>query len=148
MSATKNVHNFGIFQPIWLKFGMESLNGRTQHMHTIFPVKPAYHPTSLKVKNAYNFAIFQPIWLKFGMEFLYGKTQHMYVIYLRLSILTSQTNLPPNQLTGLKVKNFHKLDILQSIWLNLGMESLNGRTQHMHTFHLVKPAYHLSLIHI
>ena len=25
-------YNFGIFQPIWLKFGMESLNGRTQHM--------------------------------------------------------------------------------------------------------------------
>ena len=25
----KNVHNFGIFRPICLKFGMESLNGGT-----------------------------------------------------------------------------------------------------------------------
>ena len=103
---------------------------------------PPNQPTSLKVKNAHNFAIFQPIWLKFGMEFLHGKTQHLFVIYLRLSILTSQTNLPPNQLTGLKMKNLHKLDIFQPIWLKLGMESLNGRTQHMHTIHPVKPAYH------
>ena len=27
----KNVHIFGIFQLIWLKFVMESLNGRVQH---------------------------------------------------------------------------------------------------------------------
>ena len=33
----KNVHNFVIFQPIWLKLGMESLNERPQHMHTIYP---------------------------------------------------------------------------------------------------------------
>ena len=31
----KNVHNFAIFQPIWLKFGMESLNGMTQHVYVI-----------------------------------------------------------------------------------------------------------------
>ena len=43
----KNLHNFIIFQPIWLKLGMESLNGRTQHMHAIYPVKPACNPTSL-----------------------------------------------------------------------------------------------------
>ena len=30
------VHNFGIFQPIWLKLGMQSLNGRTHHMYVIF----------------------------------------------------------------------------------------------------------------
>ena len=54
----KNVHNFDIFQPIWLKLGMEFLNGRTQQMHTIYPVKPAYQPTSLKVKNAHNLGIF------------------------------------------------------------------------------------------
>ena len=29
----KNVHNFDIFQPIWSKFGMESLNGRIRHMY-------------------------------------------------------------------------------------------------------------------
>jgi len=66
----------------------------------------------------------------------------MYVIYLCLSMLTGQTDLPPNQLTGLKVKNLHKLNIFQPIWLKLGMESLNGRTQHMHTIYPVKPAYH------
>ena len=31
----ENVHNFGIIQPIWLKPGMESLNGRTQHKFVI-----------------------------------------------------------------------------------------------------------------
>ena len=66
----------------------------------------------------------------------------MYVIYMHLSMLTGQTDLPPNQLTGLKVKNLHKLNIFQPIWLKLGMESLNGRTQHMHTIYPVKPAYH------
>ena len=30
---------------------MESLNGKTQHMHTIYPVKPAYQPK--KEKRAY-----------------------------------------------------------------------------------------------
>ena len=29
------LHNFGIFQPIWLKLGMQSLNGRTPHMYVI-----------------------------------------------------------------------------------------------------------------
>ena len=55
----------------------------------------------------------------------------MYVIYMHLSMLTGQTSLPPNQPTGLKVKNLHNFDIFQPIWLKLGMESLNGRTQHM-----------------
>jgi len=59
----------------------------------------------------------------------------MYVIYLCLSMPTSQTHLPPNQLTGVKVKNLHKLDIFQPIWLKLGMESLNERPQHMHTIY-------------
>ena len=104
-------------------------------MHTIYPVKPAYHPT---VKNAHNFAIFQPIWLKFGMESLNGRTQHMYVIYMHLSMLTGQTDLPPNQPTDQKVKNLHKLDIFQPISLKLSMESLNGRTQHMHTIHPIR----------
>ena len=31
----KNMHNFGIFQPIWLKLGMQSLNGRTPYMYVI-----------------------------------------------------------------------------------------------------------------
>ena len=103
---------------------------------------PPNQPTSLKVKNAYNFGIFQPIWLKFSMESLNGRTQHMNVIYLCLSMITGQTILPPNQLTGLKVKNLHKLDIFQPIWLKLSMESLNGRTKHMITIYPVKPAYH------
>ena len=72
----KNVHNFGIFQPIWLKLGMLSLNGRAQHMYLIctdFSMLtgqtglPPNQPTSLKVKNVHNFGIFQPIWLKLGM---------------------------------------------------------------------------------
>ena len=41
------------------------------------------------------------------------------------------TSLPPTQPTGLKVKNVHNLGIFQPIWLKLGMEYLNGRTQHM-----------------
>ena len=91
------------------------------------------------MKNVHIFGVFQPIWLKFGMESLNGRTQHMYVIYLCLSMLTGQTDLPPNQLTGLKVKNLHKLNIFQPIWLKLGMESLNGRTQHMHTIYPNQP---------
>jgi len=96
---------------------------------------PPNQPTSLKVKNVHIFGVFQPIRLNFGMESLNGRTQHMYVIYLCLSMPTSQTHLPPNQLTGLKVKNLHKLDIFQPIWLKLGMESLNERPQHMHTIY-------------
>ena len=94
------------------------------------------------MKNVHNFGIFQPIWLKFGMESLKGMTQHVYVIHMHLSMPTSQTGLPPNQPTGLKVKNLHNFDIFQPIWLKLGMEFLNGRTQHMHTIYPVKPAYH------
>ena len=72
----KNVYNFGIFQPIWLKFGMESLNGRTQHVYVIYmhlsmPTGqtglPPNRPTSLKAKNVHNLVIFQAIWLKLGM---------------------------------------------------------------------------------
>ena len=48
----------------------------------------------------------------------------MYVIYMHLSMLTGQTDLPPNQPTGLKVKNLHNFVIFQLIWLKLGMESL------------------------
>ena len=72
---------------------------------------PPNQPTSLKVKNVHILSDFQPIWLKFGMESLNGRTQHMYLIYLCLSMLTGQTDLPPNQLTSLKIKNLHKLDI-------------------------------------
>ena len=66
----------------------------------------------------------------------------MYMIYMHFSMLTGQTDLPPNQPTGLKVKILHNFVIFQLIWLKLGMESLNKRTQHMHTIHPVKPAYH------
>ena len=63
----KNVHNLGIFQPIWLKFGMESLNGRTQHMYVIYmhlsmltgqTDQPLNQPTGQKVKNVHNLYIF------------------------------------------------------------------------------------------
>ena len=66
----KNLHNFGIFPLIWLKLGMQSLNGRTQCMYLIckdFSMQtglPPNQPTSLKVQNVHNFGIFQPIWLK------------------------------------------------------------------------------------
>ena len=72
----KNVHNFGIFQLIWLKLGMQSLIGRTHHMYVIYKdfsmltsltSLPPNQPTSLKVKNVRNFGIFQSIWLKLGM---------------------------------------------------------------------------------
>ena len=84
------------------------------------------------MKNVHNFGIFQPIWWKFGMESLDGRTQHMYVIYMHLSMLIGQTDLPPNQPTGLKVKNLRNFVIFQLIWLKFGMESLNGKTQHIH----------------
>ena len=74
------------------------------------------------------------------MESLNGRTKHVYVIYMHLSMLTGQTGLPPNQPNGLKVKNLHNFDIFQLNWLKLGMESLNGRIQHMHTIYPVKPA--------
>ena len=93
---------------------------------------PTNQPTSLKVKNVHNFGIFQPIWLKFGLKSLNGRTQHMFAIYRDFSMLTSQTSLPPTQPTGLKVENLHDLDIFPPIWLNVGMESRNERTQHMH----------------
>ena len=66
--------------------------------------QPAYQPKSEKCAHLWHFSTnLVGIW--------YGWTQHMYVIYLRLSMLTGQTDLPPNQLTGLKVENLHKLDI-------------------------------------
>ena len=68
----------------------------------------------------------------------------MYVIFMRLSMLTGQTSLPPNQPTGLKVENLPYFDIFQPIWLKRGIESLNGGTQHMHTINSVKAAYHPS----
>ena len=93
---------------------------------------PPNQPTGLKVKNLHNFDIFQLIWLKLSMESLNGRTQHMYVIYLHLSMLTGQTDLPPNQPTGLKVKNLHNFAFCQPICLKLGMETLNGKTPHMY----------------
>ena len=80
------------------------------------------------MKNVHNFGVFQPIWLKLGMQSLIGRTRHMYVIYKDFSMVTSQTSLPPNQPTGLKVKNVHNFGIFQSIWLKQGMSPLNGRT--------------------
>ena len=47
------------------------------------------------------------------------------------SMQTSQTGLPPNQPTSLKVKNVFNICIFQQNWLELGMESQNGTTQHM-----------------
>ena len=69
------------------------------------------------------------------MESLNGRTQHMYVIYMHLSMLTGQTDLPPNQPTGLKVKNLHNFDIFQPIWLKLGTETQNERTQCMYVIY-------------
>ena len=57
-------------------------------------------------------------------------------------MLTSKTGLPLNQPTGQKVKNLHNFDLLQPIWLKLGMKSLNRSTQHVHTIYPVKPSYH------
>ena len=85
----KNVHNSGIFQPIWLKLGMKSLNGRTRLVYVIYKdfsmltgqtSLPPSQPTDLKVKNMHNFGIFLPIWLKFGMQSLNGRIQYMYMI--------------------------------------------------------------------
>ena len=42
------------------------------------------------------------------------------------------SKLPPNQATSLKVKSVHNFGIFPLIWLKLGMQSLNGRTQHMY----------------
>ena len=51
------------------------------------------------------------------MESLNGMTQYVYVLNMHLSMPTGQTGLPPNQPTGLKVKNLHNFDIFQPIWL-------------------------------
>ena len=59
----------------------------------------------------------------------------MNLIYKGFSILTDQTGLPPNQPTSLKEKNVHDFGIFQPVWLKLGMESLNKRTQHMLVIH-------------
>ena len=93
---------------------------------------PPNQPTSRKVKNVHNFCIFQPIWLKLGMQSLNRRTQYKYLNREGFSMLTGQTSLPPNQATSLKVKNVHNFGIFQLIWLKLGMQSLNGRTQHMY----------------
>ena len=109
-------------------------------MHTIYTVKPSNHtnrpnqPTSLKMKNMYNFEIFQPIWLKLGIESLNERTQHVHTIY---TVKPSDHPNQPNQPTGLKMKNMYNFEIFQPIWLKLGIESLNGRTQHMHTIYPV-----------
>ena len=93
---------------------------------------PPNQPTGPKVKNVHNFGIFQPIWMKLGMQSLNRRTHHVYVIYNDFSMLTDQTSLPPNQPTGLKVKNVHYFGIFQPIWMKLGMQSLKGRTQHVY----------------
>ena len=97
---------------------MKELNICTLFIQTSLPPN---HPTSLKVKNVHNFVIFQPIWLKFVMVSLNRRIQHMYGIYKRLSMLTSQTGLPPNQPTSRIVKDVHNFCIFQPIWLKLGM---------------------------
>ena len=69
------------------------------------------------------------------MQSLNGRTHHVYVIYNDFSMLTGQTSLPPNQPTGLKVKNVHYFGIFQPIWMKLGMQSLNGRTHHVYVIY-------------
>ena len=44
-------------------------------------------------------------------------------IYKDFSMLTSQTGLPPNQPTSLKVKNMRNFVIFQLFWLKLSIES-------------------------
>ena len=56
----------------------------------------------------------------------------MYLNCKDFRMLTGQTGLPPNPPTSLKVKNVHNFGIFQPIWLKFGMQSLNGRTQHMY----------------
>ena len=135
----KNLPNFDIFQPIWLKLCTESLNVGTQHMHTINSVKPAYHPsslppnqpTSLKVENLPYFDIFQPTWLKRGIESLNGGTQHMHTIN-SVKPAYYLSSLPPNHLTSPKVKNGYNFVIFQPICLKLGVETQNEKTKHMY----------------
>ena len=55
----------------------------------------------------------------------------MYLICKDFSMLTGQTSLPPNQPTGLKLKNMHNLDILLPILLKFSMQTVNGGTHHM-----------------
>ena len=96
---------------------------------------PPNQPTGLKVKNVHYFGIFQLIWMKLGMQSLNGRTHHVYVIHNDFSMLTGQTSLPPNQPTGLKVKNVHNLGIFQPILLKFGMQSVNGGTHHMYVIY-------------
>ena len=82
----KNMHNLDIFQLIWLKLGMQSLNGRTHHVFVIcndFSMQTGQ--TSLPA-YVHNFGIFQPIQLNFGMQSVNGGTHHMYVIYKDFSL--------------------------------------------------------------
>ena len=106
----ENLHNFGIFQPIWLKLGIETQNERTQRMYVIYKDfstltgqtgLPPNQPTGLKVENVHNLSIFQPIWLKLGMESLNGRTRCMHVVNKDFSTLTGSTSLPPNRPTSL-----------------------------------------------
>ena len=139
----KNLPNFDIFQPIWLKLCTESLNVGTQHMHTINSVKPAYHPsslppnqpTSLKVENLPYFDIFQPTWLKRGIESLNGGTQHIHTIN-SVKPAYHPSSLPLKQLISLKVKNGYNLVIFQPICLKLSKGTQNGKTQHMYLIYL------------
>ena len=73
--------------------------------------------------------------MKLGEQSLNGRTHHVYVIYNDFRMLTDQTSLPPNQPTGLKVKNVHYFGIFQPIWMKIGMQSLNGRTHHVYVIY-------------
>ena len=54
---------------------------------------------------------------------------------LNICTLFIQTSLPPNHPTSLKVKNVHNFAILKRICMKFCMESLNGKTQGMHTIY-------------
>ena len=103
----KNMHNLGIFLPILLKFGMQTVNGGTHHMNVIdqdFSMLICKPPTSLpafKWKASINLGIFLLILLKFGMQSVNGGTHHMNVIDKDFSMLTGK---PPTSLPAYKWK--------------------------------------------
>ena len=64
---SKKWDNFGNFQPIWLKLGVESLNGTPQHMYVIYKdlsmltgrtSLPPNQPIDQYQKNGITLAIF------------------------------------------------------------------------------------------
>ena len=68
--------NFGIFQPIWLKFGMESKWKDSTHICDLFMFEHVNRPNGPITQLAYgpNFAIFQRICMKLCMAALNVKT--------------------------------------------------------------------------